>query len=282
MECRLPCIAIELPSISPIRNCANLQPRSARPTFASAEPGRQSTYFHDSDDAAPATPPVGFNGVLTRKQWRGVIDFASAVNAELVSSFAISAGVRDSDGVWTPVEAEKILKFTRNAGGSIVAAEMFNEPTFAAMGGAPKGYDSVAYDRDFRAFHAFMAKSAPELKVLGPGGVGEGGSLGSVSGMQLVKSEDILKDEGPGLSGFSYHFYGGVSKRCGMLGAAAQTSPETALSDEWLSRTEHDETFYAACAIAILPACLSGSPKPGRRRAAEILGRGLHRQLSLP
>jgi len=81
-----------------------------------------STYFHDSDDAAPATPPVGFNGVLTRKQWRGVIDFASAVNAELVSSFAISAGVRDSNGVWTPVEAEKILKFTRNACGSIVAA----------------------------------------------------------------------------------------------------------------------------------------------------------------
>jgi heparanase len=166
-----------------------------------------STYFHDSDDAAPATPPVGFNGVLTRKQWRGVIDFANAVDAKIVSSFAISAGVRDSSGVWTPVEADKILKFTRSGGGNIVAAEMFNEPTFAAMGGAPKGYDSAAYDRDFRAFHAFIAKSAPELKVLGPGGVGEGGSLGSVSGMQLVKSEDILKDEGPGLSGFSYHFY---------------------------------------------------------------------------
>ena len=41
-----------------------------------------STYFHDSDDAAPATPPAGFNGVLTRKQWRGVIDFANAVERE--------------------------------------------------------------------------------------------------------------------------------------------------------------------------------------------------------
>jgi len=205
-----------------------------------------STYFHDSDDPAPAMPPAGFNGVLTRRQWRGVIDFSHAVNAELVSSFAISAGVRDSNGVWTPVEAEKILKFTKSSGGSIVAAEMFNEPTFAAMGGAPKGYDSAAYDRDFHAFHAFIEKSDPGLKVLGPGGVGEGGSLGSVSGMQLVKSEDILKDEGPGLSGFSYHFYGGVSKRCGMMGAAAQTSSEAALSDEWLSRTERDEAFYAA------------------------------------
>jgi heparanase len=205
-----------------------------------------STYFHDSDDPAPATPPPGFNGVLTRAQWRGVIDFAHAVNANLVSSFAISQGVRDSNGVWTPVEAEKILKFTKSIGGNIAAAEMFNEPTFASMGGAPKGYDSAAYGRDFHAFHAFIVKADPELNVLGPGGVGESGALGPVTGMQLVRSEDILKNEGPGLNTFSYHFYGGVSKRCSMMGAASQTKPESALSDEWLSRTDHDEAFYAA------------------------------------
>src|SRR5215469_3962709 len=28
-----------------------------------------STYFHDSDDPAPTTPPTGFGGVLTRQQW---------------------------------------------------------------------------------------------------------------------------------------------------------------------------------------------------------------------
>ena len=31
-----------------------------------------------------------------------------------------------------------------------------NEPTLAAMGGAPKGYDAAAYGRDFEAFVAFM------------------------------------------------------------------------------------------------------------------------------
>src|SRR3954454_21068682 len=30
-----------------------------------------STYFQDSDDPAPATPPAGFGGVLTRQQWKG-------------------------------------------------------------------------------------------------------------------------------------------------------------------------------------------------------------------
>ena len=205
-----------------------------------------STFFADTDDPPTTTPPAGFNGVLTRKQWSGVIDFSHAVNAEIVSSFAISPGVRDANGVWTPTEAKKILAFTKKAGGSIVAAEMFNEPSFASMGGAPKGYDAAAYARDFRAFHSFIVKADPELKVLGPGAIGEASPLGEAPGLHLIKSEDMLKDEGPGLDAFSYHFYGGVSKRCGMMGGATQSTPETALSDEWLSRTNRDAVFYSA------------------------------------
>ena len=41
-----------------------------------------STYFQDSDDPAPPKPPAGFNSVLTRKEWKGVIDFAHAANAQ--------------------------------------------------------------------------------------------------------------------------------------------------------------------------------------------------------
>src|SRR5437763_6924511 len=51
-----------------------------------------TVYFHDSDTPAPASPPQGFQGVLTRPEWKGVIEFASAVNARLTTSFAISAG----------------------------------------------------------------------------------------------------------------------------------------------------------------------------------------------
>lgn len=203
-----------------------------------------STYFQDSDAPAPAKPPAGFNGVLTRAQWRGVINFARAVDAKLVTSFAVSQGVRDANGVWTPVEAEKILAYTKSIGGSIAAAEMFNEPTFASLGGAPKGYDAAAYGRDFRAFVAYIRKADPGLEILGPGGIGEAGSLGPMQ-MKLVHSEDILKDEGPGLDAFSYHFYGGVSKRCAAMGSGG-TTPEAALSGEWLARTDRDEAYYAA------------------------------------
>ncbi|MEO8736815.1 MAG: hypothetical protein ABI380_09775, partial [Edaphobacter sp.] len=205
-----------------------------------------STYFQDSDAPAPATPPAGFGGVLTRQQWHGVIDFSKAVDAKLVTSFAVSGGVRDANSVWTPVEAKKILAYTKSIGGSIAAAEMFNEPTLAVIGGAPKGYDAAAYGRDFRVFQPFVKAAAPEMLILGPGSVGEAGALGPIPGMQLIKTEDMLTAEGPGLDDFSYHFYGGVSQRCAQLGAASQTTPAAALSEAWLSRTDRDEAFYAA------------------------------------
>ena len=63
----------------------------------------------------------------------------------------------------------------------------------------------------------------------------------------MIKSEDMLAASGPGMDAFSYHFYGGVSKRCARAGqSAAGTTPEAALTDEWLSRTDRDEAFYAA------------------------------------
>ncbi len=59
-----------------------------------------SVYFADSD-TPPAKAPDGFRGVLTRQQWRGVIAFARATDAKIMTSFAISPGVRNRSGAWT-------------------------------------------------------------------------------------------------------------------------------------------------------------------------------------
>ena len=204
-----------------------------------------STFFQDSDAPAPATPPTGFGNVLTRAEWRGVLDFAHATDAKILSSFAISTGVRDADGLWTPVEAKPFLAFTKAAGGEIAAAEMFNEPTFASLGGAPKGYDAAAYARDFRVFVPFLKAASPGTRILGPGSVGEGRAIANLGGLHLVPTAGMLAAEGPGLDFFSYHFYGGVSQRCTRPGATASSKPETALSAEWLNRTLEEEAFYA-------------------------------------
>ncbi|QOY92015.1 hypothetical protein IRI77_15190 [Paludibaculum fermentans] len=201
-----------------------------------------STYFHDADTPAPATPPTGFGGILTRGQWRGVVDFARASDARIITSFAVSDGVRDSHGVWTPDQARKFAAFTKAAGGRIAAAELFNEPNFAAIGGAPKGYDAAAYGRDFAAFKAFAKESLPEMIILGPGSVGEGAL--AATGFSGLSTKDILQATGRGVDGFSYHFYGGVSKRCGAMKGAPQTSPEAALTPEWLALTDREAAYY--------------------------------------
>jgi sugar phosphate isomerase/epimerase len=73
--------------------------------------------------------------VLTRRQWKGVVDFARAVNAELIVSFATSEGTRDAQGVWTSEQARAFLAYTESIGGNIAAAEFMNEPIEA---GRPK------------------------------------------------------------------------------------------------------------------------------------------------
>jgi len=200
-------------------------------------------YFQDTDAPAPAAPPEGFGGVLTRAQWKNVINFAKAVDANLVTSFATSGGTRDASGVWTPAEAKKFIDYTHSIGGSIAAAEFMNEPTFATAAGVPKGYDAAAYGRDFAVFQPYFRKAAPEAILLGPGSVGEGIDFVPV---KLLPSKELLAAMGPNqVDAFSYHFYGAISERCGSgMGAKSTTNPDAALTEDWLTRTSTVEEFY--------------------------------------
>jgi heparanase len=202
-----------------------------------------TTFFQNSDDPAPANPPKGFNGVLTRSQWKGVVDFSKATNAEIVTSFAISPGTRDAAGTWTPDLAKQWVDYTNSIGGHIAAAEYMNEPNIAEIGGAPKGYDAAAYGRDVAVFRAFANQALPGLIFLGPGSAGES-TLMTPSAMHLLTSADLLTATGPVFDAVSYHSYGAVSSRCAMFGASATTTSEAALSEEWLARPGQIEEFY--------------------------------------
>src|SRR5437868_7067290 len=72
-------------------------------------------YFQNSEKALKKAPR-GFEGVLYPHQWKGVVDFSRAVNAKIVTSFAISPGVRDAKGVWTPKQAQRFLAFNKSLG----------------------------------------------------------------------------------------------------------------------------------------------------------------------
>jgi heparanase 1 len=206
-----------------------------------------SAYFHDSDAPAPSSAPEGFQGVLTRPQWKGVVEFARAADAKIVTSFAISAGVRDAASVWTPDQARKLLAYNKTIGGDIAAAEFFNEPTMPEYGGAPAGYDAAAYARDFAVFRPFAEATAPDMHIVGPAGVGEavlmpGMQPGAVS---VLRTVDLLSaTPRPVFDVFSYHFYGAASIRCASMGAGAQTTAGAALSEEWLARADRSYAYY--------------------------------------
>jgi hypothetical protein len=204
-----------------------------------------TTYFYDADGPPPATPPEGFNGVLTREQWKRVLDFAHAVNAKIITSFATSTGTRNPDGVWTPDQARAFLSFTKAAGGEIAAAEFMNEPNFATLAGTPKGYDAAAYARDVAVFRPFLKQAAPDILFLGPGSVAEGGPLTGAPGIGRLRSEDLLQATGPVYDIFSYHLYAAASERCAGGNAAFGTTAAAALSEQWLSRPDAINAFYA-------------------------------------
>lgn len=204
-----------------------------------------SVYFQDSDAAAPPNPPSGFGSVLTRKQWKGVIDFARATDAQLATSFAISPGTRDRGGQWTPDQARKVLAYTKSVGGRIAAAEFMNEPNLPTFGGAPKGYDAAAYTRDLAVFKPFLKQNSPGTLLTGPGSTAETPDRPPRPIPGFLSTDALLTATGPAFDVFDYHLYAAVSQRCAQRSPSSGTSAEDALSPEWLSRSEKIATFYA-------------------------------------
>ncbi|WP_239797106.1 hypothetical protein [Candidatus Nitrotoga arctica] len=213
-----------------------------------------TTYFADTD-TPPKNPPQGYGSVLTRQQWLGAIDFSRAVDAPIVTSMPIGTGTRGADGLWRPDQARRWLAFTKANGGTIAAAEFFNEPTMASMGGAPKGYDAAAFGRDFRGFEPFMRKEYPGTKLLGPGSVGEANAdwavaAGGYGNMEVLPAAELAAST-RNADAFSYHHYGAVSQRCAAMGQ--QTSADQALSEDWLGRTDQTLAFYRGVRDKAMP-----------------------------
>lgn len=204
-----------------------------------------AVYFQNNDEPALASPPKGFNNVLTRQQWKGVVDFCAAVDGKLITSFPISDGMYDEKGNWKSDQVKSLLDYTKQVGGEIFGAEMFNEPSHASHGNAPKGYNGDNYVKDFAAFKAFVSKEAPKMKILGPGSTGEDILP---SGLDIPIDKILAPSPQPKFDIFTYHYYGTVSKRC-----FGTQDEEKAMSNEWLSRTEKGFDFYEKARDKYMP-----------------------------
>src|SRR6185312_10308338 len=118
--------------------------------------------------------------------------------------------------------------------------------TFAAMGGAPPSYTATDYGRDFKIFQTVVRKEYQDMKILGPGSVGETtADWGVAYGVNaMLKTPDLLAACVPEqVDAFSYHHYGASSQRCVGAGLPGTTASD-ALSEQWLRRTDQTLVFY--------------------------------------
>ncbi|CAN7490405.1 hypothetical protein LJR225_003429 [Phenylobacterium sp. LjRoot225] len=200
-----------------------------------------NVYFQDDDAPAPATAPTGYQSVLTRGEWAGVVDFAKAVDGRILTSFAVSAGARTADGAWNPDQARRLIDYTHTIGGRIDAVELSNEPN---VGRPPYAPDKFA--RDLASLRDLLKARSPETKVVGPGSTGEAGFKLFAAPPKEISTATLLSGEPtPRFDVFSYHFYGAVSERCAALGKNVTTSADEALSEAWLSRADAAQRYYA-------------------------------------
>ena len=206
-----------------------------------------ATYL-EAEGEQLAAPPAGYNQVLTRAQWRGVVDFAGAVGARVGTSFAVSAGARDAAGVWRTEQAQRLVDLTRAAGGELAFAEFINEPNAASQGHLPPDYRVEDYTRDFAIFRAWAAQAVPDMRIIGPGGVGESRMADlPIANRERILLTERLMEQSPGtVSAVSYHFYGAVSQRCAGRSSLGEAQRDAALSPDWLDRVLGDHAYYSA------------------------------------
>lgn len=216
------------------------------------------TYYDLDEELKPGEIPEGYLNVLTKKQWIGVLDFARDMNLKLMISVSGCPGLYGVDSApvppWTPREAEKLFKFSKDYGVEINASEFVNEPNMLEGTGFPKGYTAQDHARDQLIFQKWLKENYPNCLYVGPGSVGEAG-MGNPEGAkkaaggieQLMKTctcADLMGKDPAHLDVFSYHYYNGVSERLGGAMPSAHWMDYEALSEDFLDVAPHSAVVY--------------------------------------
>lgn len=192
-----------------------------------------TSVYYDFDNHTDGKPPEGYQSVLTRKQWEGVLDFVKAVGANLLISVANCAGNHKAEEPWNPEQTKLILDYSKEYGVPIAAVEFMNEPNALELSGAPKGYTAADYRRDQDIFCQFMRENYPEVLLVGPCSLCiEDFQNVDLSILPTCEKEELLSGTQEKLDIYSYHYYNGTSERLAAMGG--HWEPSQALSEPYL------------------------------------------------
>lgn len=217
--------------------------------------------YYDFDGAAKGQVPSGYQSVLTREQWIGVLDFVRAVDGKLLVSVSNCEGDHKNGGPLDLSQTKKLFDFSRDYGVNIDAAEFMNEPNMLEFSGAPRGYTAADYARDQDIFNSWVRENYPECLLVGPcttgdmtvGVLGKNMTAGMGSLMKTCTTDELMKGTEVRLDVFSYHYYNGISERLAQIMPEAHWSADEAHTDEYLSVALQNAKGHAALRDKYVP-----------------------------
>ncbi len=198
--------------------------------------------YYDLDGKAGGVAPEGYENLLTKEQWIGVLDFVKFLGAKLLVSVSNCAGIHTAEEPWNPSQAKLLFDFSREYGVPIDAAEFMNEPNLLSGSGAPKGYTVEHFIRDQDIFNKWLHDNYPQCLAVGPCSVG-GGIMGKMDVekfplkllMKKMGTEAFIKGSKEPMEVFSYHYYNGVSERIAAGMSFVHWPAKKATSEKYLA-----------------------------------------------
>lgn len=210
--------------------------------------------YYDFDGTTGGIIPEGYNSILIKEQWIGVLDFVKAVNGKLLISMSNCEGLHKVSEPWNPSEAEKIFALSKEYGVPIDAAEFVNEPNMMEISGLPKGYSAADYAKDQDIFFRWVRENYPETRLVGPCVTGGGGpevgndrpGSGGIGDLMpnIVTTDDLMEGTTEPLDIYSYHYYNGVSERFESFMPFMHWDSEKTLSEEYLAVAGDTARFH--------------------------------------
>ena len=204
------------------------------------------TYF-DLDDQTGGTVPEGYQSVLTKAQWIGVLEFVKAVGGKLLVSVSNCDGDHPQNGPIMLDQTKKIFDFSARYGVPIDALEFMNEPNMLFTSGAPKWYTAKDYVRDHDIVNRWVREHYPDCLLVGPCSTGDpslsdkddkvGAGLGNV--VPALTTKELMDGAVEKLDVYSYHCYNGISERI------ASVMPD----GHWQASQAHTTDYLAVAEI---------------------------------
>ena len=200
--------------------------------------------FYDWDGTGVI--PEGYQNILTKEQWIGVLDFVKAIDAKLLISIANCDGNHKHDEPLDMTLIKKLYEITYEYGATIDATEFVNEPNMLDITGFPVGYTAEDYARDQDAYFGWVKENYPDTLCVGPcnteGTMGDKdkqkempvGGVEAFSG-NMASCDDLMKDTKVPMDVYSYHYYNGISERLEMVMPAMHWDPDKVLTEGYLS-----------------------------------------------